>query len=382
MPEANLLGRRRFLLAAASSIDDRERLPFATGALLASLSDVSLPRLATSSVVLHDPAPGDYQYAHHPQIVHCFGGFLAMWSSGVEREDRPGQRVLWARSDDGRAWSKPEILRECPESPWVLTAAGWAVHRGRVYAYINRNRYAEDIALRTGLSWYPPLYVDVMEAGPDFKWSPPRTIDSALVANESPRQTSSGAWLLAGYGARIESGVLRSFAGPADEYVFHPVPRIVIPLSELKTARRTPPQRPLGEPSWYERRDRSLVCFFRDDHASMLLFASLSLDDGATWSTPRPTNIPDAKSKSAARVLSNGTTVLASNPCPARRRNVLALLASRDGTTFDRGAVLCDAGANHYAYPSLAEHAGRLWVVYSIDKHRIAVADFPISDLA
>jgi hypothetical protein len=367
--------------SAALAPDGREICPYASDALVAALQTPTLPRLEPRIAILHDPAPDAYRYSHHPQIIHCFGQFLAMWSSGVEREDRPGQRILWSRSADGASWSRPEILRECPEPPWRLTAAGWAVEGGRVYAYVNRNRHPELPELKPGLIWYPPLYVDVMEASSDLRWSPPRTIDSDLVANESPRRTAAGTWLLAGYTARLESGVLRSCAGPAEEYVFHPAPRILIPAAELKQPRRTPPQRPLGEPTWYQRQDKSLVCFFRDDAASMRLYASVSLDDGVTWSTPRPTNIPDAKSKTAARVLSNGLTIVVSNACVARKRNVLAVLVSRDGTRFHRGAVLCDQGQGRYAYPSVAERDGNLWVIYSIDKRQIAVARFPIAGL-
>lgn len=392
MPDKSGVGRRGFLLgsgvagaarrAPAFSTEDRvEGDPYATDALIAALRAPTLPRLAPSTAVIHDPEPGAYQYSHHPHIIHCFGTFLTMWSSGIAREDRPGQRILWARSVDGKTWSKPQVLRECPEPPWRLTAGGWAVKGDRVYAFINRNRHPEDDSLRAGVIWYPPLYVDVMEAGAEFHWGEPRTIDSDIVANESPRQTWAGTWMLAGYSARLESGVLRSYAGPAEEYVFHPVPRIVIPREELKRARRTPPQRPLGEPSWYQRRDKTLVCFFRDDHASFRLFVSVSSDDGVTWSRPRPTNIPDAKSKFAARALSTGATILVSNPCVARKRNVLAVLSSKDGTRFDRGSILCDAGESRYAYPSVVEQAGRLWVAYSIDKHQIAVANFAVSEL-
>lgn len=380
----NTIGRRGFLLSAAgvlAAADDGAQYPCVTDELLAALSKPALPRLRSRTVVLHDPEPGSYQYSHHPQIIHGFGEFLAMWSSGVEREDRPGQRILWSRSADGAAWSRPQILLECPESPWRLTAAGWAIQGDRIYAVINRNRHPATPELKQGLVWYPPLYVDVMEAARDLRWSAPRTIDSDLVANESPRQTAAGTWLLAGYTARLESGVLRSCAGPAEEYVFHPAPRVPIPLAELKQARRTPPQRPLGEPSWYQRRDKSLVCFFRDDHASLHLFASISTDDGVTWSRPRITNIPDAKSKTAARVLTSGATIVVSNACPARKRNVLSVLASKDGTRFARGAVLRDEGESRYAYPSVAEHDGRLWVIYSIDKHKIAVSDFRVADL-
>jgi hypothetical protein len=93
------------------------------------------------------------------------------------------------------------------------------------------------------------------------------------------------------------------------------------------------------------------------------------------------TNIPDAKSKFASRVLGDGRTILVSNSSVARKRNVLTVLVSDDGTRFDRGAILCDEGESRYAYPSIIEREGKLWVVYSINKHDIAVANFPSSAL-
>ncbi len=369
------------LFTAAAALGAAQSLPNVSEPFAAKLNTAELPRLKAATTVLHHPEPGGFQYAHHPQIIHSPAGLLAMWSSGIEREDRPGQRVLWCRSEDGVTWTKPEILAECPESPWRLTASGWAVNGGRIYAYYNRNRHPEDPSLKTGLIWYPPLYVDVLEAGPDLRWGKPRTIDSDLVANESPRQTAAGTWLLAGYTARLESGVLRSCAGPAEEYVFCGAPRVQIPLSEMKTPRRTPVNRSLGEPSWYQREDGTLVCFFRDDHASLRLFASTSTDDGVTWSRPESTNIPDAKSKTAARVLRDGRILLVSNACPARKRNVLSVLMSQDGKRFDRGFVLRDEGTGRYAYPGVCEAGGKLFVIYSIDKHDIAVSSFPVAAL-
>lgn len=365
-------------IASAAATDE---LPRVSEPLLAAANAARLPRIATTKVMLHHPEPGTYQYAHHPQVAFTPAGFLAMWSSGLDHEDRPGQRVLWSRSEDGRTWAPTQIFRECPEPPWFLTAGGWASDGNRIFGYLIRTRRAVVPSLKTGLVWFPPMYVDVMEADTRLAWGSPRTIDSDLLMNESPRRTSSGTWLIAGYTSRLESGVLRSCAGPAEEYVFHGAPRVDIPLSELKTPRRTPPARPLGEPSWYQRKDGTLVCFFRDDHGSLRLFASLSHDDGVTWSRPVTTNIPDAKSKTAARRLNDGRIVLVSNSCPARRRNVLSILVSEDGITFDRGAILCDEGDGRYAYPSITEHDGQLWVIYTINKHDVAVARFPIDAL-
>jgi len=374
-------------IGGAREIDSDEFIAPALRDLL--LAGASLPHARVETTVLHRPEPDGYRYSHHPHIARYAGWYLAMWSSGIEREDRPGQRVLWARSRDGASWTEPETLMECPPAPWRLTAGGWASDRGRLFAFVNRSRREDQPSLKAGCKWYPPLYVDIIEAGDDLAWGPPRTVDADFLTNESPRRTAAGTWLLAGESARHEAGVLRSAPGPDADFQFLPFPRVAIPRPPEKPERWTPPLRPLGEPSWYQWPDGTIVCFLRDDHASGRLFVTESDDDGFTWSVPRATEIPDAKAKSAALALSDGRVVLVSNAVPDRRRGAMAVLVAHDGMRFDRAAILRDettaprlrAGLPGYQYPSVLEHDGRLWVIHSVNKEDIAVTSLALGDL-
>ena len=50
-------------------------------------------------------APGAGAYAMSPMLSFLTGRFLATWKLSVSDEDEPGQRVMWAQSDDGTTWT-------------------------------------------------------------------------------------------------------------------------------------------------------------------------------------------------------------------------------------------------------------------------------------
>ncbi|HPU85022.1 MAG TPA: exo-alpha-sialidase [Candidatus Latescibacteria bacterium] len=351
----------------------------------------TLPRVEPDTQkIIHSPEPGGYQYSHHPHII-CFSGFLlVMWSSGIEKEDRPGQRILWSRSKDGKRWSESAVLLEPPAGCWRLTAGGWATDGSSVYAFANRSRRAEDERTHVGTKWYPPLHLDVMVADENLVWSDPRVVDSDFLTNEAPRKTSGGTWLCAGTSARGTAAFLRSDTGPAGPCVFVPVPTICVPRQPDAASGWTAPVRPLGEPSWYERIDGTIVCFLRDDHASGYLFVTESLDSGLTWSRPEITNIPDAKAKTAVVKLQDGRVLLFSNPLMAYRRKIMTVLVSDDGHEFNRGAIIHEQpavgpdaarGNAGWQYPSGAESDGRIWLTVSDGKRDIIVASFLLDSL-
>jgi hypothetical protein len=49
--------------------------------------------------------PGTGAYAMSPMLSFLNGRFLASWKLSVSDEDEPGQRVMWAQSEDGVAWT-------------------------------------------------------------------------------------------------------------------------------------------------------------------------------------------------------------------------------------------------------------------------------------
>jgi len=131
---------------------------------------------------------------------------------------------------------------------------------------------------------------------------------------------------------------------------------------------------------------------FRANNESKWLWASVSRDNGATWSKALKTEIPDAVSKMAAGTLPDGVNYLINNPSQEFGRIPLSILLSGDGITFDRGFAirtepasarfLGRAKGGGYQYPGAIVWKRDLWVGYSINKEDVAVTRISLNALA
>jgi hypothetical protein len=75
--------------------------------------------------------PGAGAYAMSPMLSFLNGRFLATWKLSVADEDEPGQRVMYAQSDDGVAWTPAVTLESAPGEysyPAVIQAADGGIH--------------------------------------------------------------------------------------------------------------------------------------------------------------------------------------------------------------------------------------------------------------
>jgi len=124
-------------------------------------------------------------------------------------------------------------------------------------------------------------------------------------------------------------------------------------------------------------------------------------DEGQTWPTAQPTDIPDSPSLSDTTVLDDGTALLVGNQMapeldnPERRhygRDPLTVSVSRDGYRFDRVfALRCGTQKLRVPevrgrggggqYPSAVAHGDTLYVLYSMGKEDIALSLVPLNDL-
>jgi hypothetical protein len=130
---------------------------------------------------------------------------------------------------------------------------------------------------------------------------------------------------------------------------------------------------------------------FRDQASSFCKMASMSKDNGETWTEPMVTNIPDARVKQSAGNLPDGTVYLAGNPTGAKRRWPLVVLFSKDGICFDK-AILLRKGGNDlqtqrypgkaktlgYNYPKSMVHNRKLYVAYATNKEDV---EYTVVDL-
>ncbi|MDD4890474.1 MAG: dihydrodipicolinate synthase family protein [Phycisphaerae bacterium] len=345
------------------------------------------PPAKASHVTLYRAVEDGFGYNHHAAITVFGGRYFAAWSAGRMNEDNPGQIVQFATSGDGVTWSAPQPVMPTPEGKNRWTNAGFWARGGELYLLATRctrARYVEG-ELVPGRCW-EDLATDA------FQWQGGawRHVGLALdgfYANESPRLApgrSDGAWLWPGVDA--QHSAVMAIGGRDGIGDWRKV--ILAPRSDGWK---------LSEPSWFRTGCRAIRTLMRDDGGSRRLFVSDSRDGGEHWTSPLPTDLPDAQSKFHALAVNDGIAqrvALVCNPtADDTRRRLLAVVLSPDGLTFNRAVTLqhdpsarARLGGMHKAggfqYPNATVAAGRLWVVYSANKEDIQLSSVLLSELA
>lgn len=334
----------------------------------------SLPRVPSQLVVVSDVRAVKGVNQHNYLAFHG-GRYWVMWSDGPAIEDRVGQRVKFATSQDGLKWGQPQFLT--PEAPGSGKDSPWYGTRSpKGFRWIARGfwpRTGELLALAS-LDEADGFFGPSLELR-SFRWNASgETWDAAGVVftntinNFPPQKLPTGEWMISRRthdykrtGVQFLIGGHRTLNG----WESFPVPG----SSEELAAE---------EPDWWALPDGTLMALFRDNRRSGFLYRSFSTDHGRTWGKPVRTDFPDARSKFNGLRLSNGRYVLVSNPNPLKR-DPLAISVSDDGKVFTRMGYL--VGGRVVDYPHVMEHDGYLFVAFAGGKQSVEVLRIRLADL-
>ncbi|KAL5473018.1 hypothetical protein EMCRGX_G027458 [Ephydatia muelleri] len=120
-----------------------------------------------------------------------------------------------------------------------------------------------------------------------------------------------------------------------------------------------------------------LLAFFRDERQGFI-YNSTSTDDGVTWSTPSPTNLPNNDAAIQATVLKSGNIALVFNPTHDERYPIRIALSMDQGKTWpyyrdiDTGLPGCEL-----SYPSILQSPdGYIHVSYTYNRQTIKYVKF------
>ena len=346
---------------------------------------LGLKSLASKRAIVYRANSKTGIYSHHPSLVVFRGRLFCSWSNGKEgHEDDPGQRVMVATSSDGANWSKPRVLFE-PEDKKTESsgAAGFHVHGQTLVAYYTLRKGVPILSLlqsdsalfarttRDGTGWSKPIRI----ASGSFMESPKRLPNGRLLLTgeaTGPRRTTDKSRMLmlysddpSGLGPWKEGRIEPAKAKPIGEKIFR-----------------------WSEPCPFVRRDGAIVTPFRN--TSGYLYASVSKDNGVSWSVPQRTNFADSRARFCTGRLPDGRFYIISNPGAGRsrrfgtgNRTLLTIAFSNDGVLFNRAFVLRGEPATHrfsgrgksngWQYPHAVVFKGQLYVIYSINKEDIGV---------
>lgn len=366
------------------------------------------------------------KFANGAVITYFNGYYYCMWQSSNEGEDSQDTWVAYSRSADGITWETPKKLVSDDTSNNVInTSGGWYVDKtnNKLIGYINNwtvsgwsdtdvkyygntttgKKIGDKQSLKTcyvsttdGVTWTSPA---------DVKMSDGSTLDG--IFEQDPYVTSSGRIINA---AHFTSSLV-----PCPIYTDN-----VDGVTGWKKATTFNINGSGGmEPSVYQKTDGTTVMEFRT--GSYYKYASASTDNGVTWTAVEATNVPDAHTKQSAGNLPDGTSYLVGTPKNVKSADVtdsnterllrkpLAILLSRDGTTFDTGYCLrtsddnggknasgtydgIDAAGGHaysglykrpgYHYTKSMVANGYLWISYATNKETVQVTRIPLSDIS
>ena len=343
-----------------------------------------LPRIpVTHSVV------SDVRFRHgvnqHNYLIHHNGLFWAMWSDGVELEDRIGQVVKYSTSKDGVKWNKPRFLTPYPKESGP-EKAHYGKRRASGFRYISRGFWVRDgklLALATldeasgffgkslelhAFEWVPATgkYAKIDKG----EWHDIGVVQDNAINNFPPKKMPSGEWAMSRRKFDYSrSGVEFLVGGLKSISDWESFPVVKEKSGALKAE----------EPLWWALPDNNLVALFRDNKGGHYLYRAFSKDNGRNWTKPVPTNFPDATSKVFGMRLSDGRYAFVSNPNPKTLRDPMTLALSDDGLVFTKMFYL--VGGRWVDYPHMIEHEGYLYIAHSGAKRSVEVERVKLSDL-
>ncbi len=363
-------------------------------------------------------------FNHQPQLTSFDGLLYASWTMGIRDEESPGEKVVFATSDDkGRTWSAPRTIAAPARGQFadrVLVNSGIRVHDGMLIAYYGDWEYSADALdgegrLKNVETGHGTFYENIARAGHQRRpyancighlncmtrartsrdggktWSAPIDIVPRLASYHAPKATASGRLILPGHATFPYTD------DPAGLTQWHYAGLANLPPDFCDDVmgwffgreRRNDPVI-YSEGSFFQTADGVIHMMLRTE--VNWLAVSESADNGKTWSEPVKTGYTDNVARPCFGRLPDGRYFGMTTPSPEGRRTPAILALSEDGVVFDRHFVLGDdawrpmrfPGLNkggRYGYPWLYVDGDFGYMIYSVEKEDIGIGRFRLADL-
>lgn len=305
------------------------------------------------------------------------GRLLAAWFAG-SHEGHPDVGI-WLAQGDGENWEAPVQLADGLEASHfnpVLFRAGpgrlWLFYKvgPSVPAWTGLLRRSED----GGRSWSAPTLLPAGLTGP-VKNKPIRLESGDILCGSSSESWQSWAcWVeRSGDGGRswsrhgpiVAPGAGASAPGGGE---------LVSAVWDEAAGRLRVPQEFPGviQPTLWEYAPGRVKMLMRATRRVGRVCASRSEDGGRSWSPAEPVAIPNPNSGLDAVRLRDGRIALACNPVPEGRSPLAVLVSEDNGCSWPRRVTL-EAGPGEHSYPAIIQaEDGRVHVVATHRRERIA----------
>jgi hypothetical protein len=337
-----------------------------------------------TTVTIFSPGEGDNKYNNGVVLFPFKDRLYAQWQSSAVDEDSNGTQVFYSRSTNGTDWDKPAALTEKWEGG-LTTSGGWWRNGDTLVAFINvwpgsnsgfKEGYTEYITSVDGLHWEEPEPVTGADGQPVYG-----------IIEQDVHALPSGRLITAFH---MQPGLTCT-----PFYTDDPSGMSGWTAGEMK--HMSPINGSMSreiEPGWFFRKDGAVVMIFRDQGSTYKKLASVSRDNGVTWTTPQVVDSPDSRAKQCAGNLPEGTAYMINNPSGNKNRFPLVIILSKDGFLFDKAYLLRGGGADlqavrykginksaGYSYPKSVIWGDYLYVSYATNKEDVELTRIPIDSL-
>lgn len=349
--------------------------------------DLGLNKIPGAEVVTVFTASDDTDKFCNGVVMTEFKGKLyCQWQSSAKNEDSSDTWVAYSvSSDDGATWSEPMVLAPSIDNGYC-SSGGWYVNDDTIVAYINQ--WPDSVSPRGGYTYYT-------QSTDGVNWTAPAPVlmkDGSVlngIFEQDPHILDSGRIVSA---AHFQNGLFVNPVYTDDESGITGWVKAEytnMPQSGSATTSRE------MEPSMFVNEDGNLVMIFRDQNSTYKVLASVSADQGESWSDAVLTNMPDSRQKQSAGNLPDGTAYIVGCPVNNKLRLPLAITLSTDGKTFDEAYVIGlgsedpetimysgTAKRRGYHYPKSVVIGDYLYVSYAKNKEIVEYVRIPLSSIS
>jgi len=334
--------------------------------------------LGATDVMVHRAGTDELSFLHDAAIVQHKGTLFAAWYNCPQGEMVGRSLIRGRRSQDGgRTWSDVEVIASDRKKQGIMyVPVAFFSHGGTLYAFV------------TNMKGGPDLVYDCEAFVLDEKanaWVSRGFIAGPFLPNCAPQPLADGNFVMAGRLAEQPGQKPRipAVAISRGEKLTEPWSLVrLLPTGQLPDGQRIHcPETTVVVDGQH------VTALVRRDKGNSLVF--FSQDHGRTWSSGSEHNFPMEASKIYAGLLSTGQRyVLCNVPCGSRRA-LLVIAVSRPGEKplvkmwklRDGPSPALKAGPE-WSYPCAIEFDGKLYVVYTSEKHHCVLTTIPVKSLA